>query len=169
MLELDEGIFQQYNKDISWFSKCGRASEVAFPFDVEVVKDLRSAKAELQSELWADVRTHVQGDLTGYLAKTRMDLYGGNWNRLAKLSRDRVEKEIGADIFSALRRMELDEIRPLIVSDLVRISLHATFQKKVKGTPSFLGDLLSIYQQGLMPCGWSHPVTAWPEGRFKVF
>jgi hypothetical protein len=168
MLELDEGIFQQY-KGISWFSKCGMASEVVFPFDVEVVKDSGSAKAELQSELWIDVRTQAQGDLTGYLAKTRMDLYGGNWNRLAKLSRERVEKEIGPDISSTLRRMELDEIRPLIVSDLVRISLHATFQKKVKGTPSFLRDLLSIYQQGLIPCGWSHPVTAWPEGRFKVF
>jgi hypothetical protein len=169
MMNLDQRIYDEL-KSISWFSKIGFGqNELESSVEIHWLSSWEDAVDESRSDLWQDVRTEAQGDLTGYLAKNHPNDYGGCWNKLAKQSRTIVLAEVLPLVQSALsQRQPPQELVDSITLDINRIALWASYRKRFAKVPTFFGDLLSVYRVGHFPCGWYGLLSAWPSGRLKV-
>ncbi len=167
-MELDPEIYERL-KSIEWFAQCGRELTHDFGFAVEPARSLSEAMTGMRSDRWQDARTEAQGDLTGYVSKHRMDLYGGHWNRLARESRQRILTEIMPAVSNALANLTTEPIADIVLLDLNRIALHASYRKRCPKVPSFFDRLMSIYAAGRLPCGWTGDIESWPVGKFVVY
>jgi hypothetical protein len=166
-MDLDSEIYERM-KEIKWFIRSGEQFSHEFDFGVDVAPSLSEAINGIRSNQWQYARTEAQGDLTGYLAKNHMDLYG-NWNRLAKVSRQRIQAEIMPCVSNALANMTDEFISDSVLLDLNRIALQASYHKLFKRVPLFFDKLFSIYTAGRLPCGWSGNLNSWPIGNFVVY
>lgn len=156
-------------ESVRWLSSFGKPLPT-FDFNVVRFADLQAAEGGFRSDLWADVKTEAQGDLTGYLAKHHYSAYGGHWNNLAKQSRLLVEKAAGAKIGEALAQAGLpaDMLQPILV-DVNRAALEISYQRKFPKAPIFFERLLRIYEAGHLPCGWDGKMNRWPAGNLMAF
>lgn len=169
MMNLDQRIYDEL-KSINWFLKIGLGpNELIGTSEVHWLSSWEDAMDENRSDLWQDVRTEAQGDLTGYLAKNHPNDYGGSWNKLAKRSRTIVLAEVLPLVKSALsQHRPPKEMIDSITLDINRIALWASYGTRFKKVPTFFGDLLSVYRVGHFPCGWDGLLCNWPSGRLKV-
>lgn len=167
-MDLDLEIYAKL-REIEWFARCGIEPPDQFDFEAEYVATLADALSGVESVQWEDARTEAQGDLTGYLARNCSDLYGGHWNRLAKVSRHRIQTEIMPTVLQALGKLGAEQISDSVLLDLNRIALQWSYQKRCPGVPDFFTKLLQVYASGRLPCGWSGNLDEWPTGRFVVY
>lgn len=168
-MDLDSEIYEQM-KEIKWFTRCGKELTNEFDFAVAGAPSLSEAMIGIQSNQWQDARTEAQGDLTSYLSKNYLNLYGGHWNRLAKASRLRIQAEIMPAVSIALAELTNEQkISDAVLLDLNRIALQASYRKRCKRVPSFFAQLLSIYAAGRLPCGWRGNLDSWPTGIIVVY
>ena len=155
---------------IKWLTQIDSKLQVAFDFAAEFVESREVALQAFSSELWADVKTEAQGDLTGYLSKHHYNAYGGHWNKLAKESRALVKQAASDQITRALAENQLpsSSLQPILV-DVNRAALEIAYRRKFLRVPIFFEQLLQIYEAGRLPCGWSGDLSRWPTGRIIVF
>jgi hypothetical protein len=155
---------------VRWLSELGNGTRPAFAFPAQVVESRAEAIAGFTSELWADAKTEAQGDLTGYLAKRRNDLYASYWNSLVRQSRDDLEKRIKGVVGAALIANGLpDDWVEAILLDLNRAAVEVAFRRQVPGAPAFFERLVRVYEAGRLPCGWSGDLDGWPAGEILIF
>jgi len=167
-MELNTDIYKQY-ASFQWFVSCGSTASREFSFSVVQATTIEEVIKNAKSELWADARTEAQGDLTGYLAKKHNEAYGGYWNRLAKASRKRMQREIMPGVLSGLAKLGAVTLADNVLLDLNRIALHYTYSQRFGGLPDFFSKLLLVYQKGHLPCGWEGDLDDWPNGSLVVF
>ncbi len=167
-MDLDSDIYLRFAA-CKWFGHCGEIVTKQFPFPISIASDVTAVIANAQSELWEDIRTEAQGELTGYLAKHHYDSYGGHWNRLGNLAYERLKKEVMPTIDLSLQRIGAHVLSANVLVDLVRIALWSAYRKRFKRVPDFFEKLLAIYEQGHLPCGWKGDLDAWPVGTLVVF
>ncbi len=157
-------------EESSLLSQVGKPHTDSFAFKLKVVKDHATAEALFNSDLWADVRTEAQGDLTGYLAKHHYTSYGSYWNHLSKQSRALIEKAISTKLTDALLSHSFPtEMRQSILVDFNRAALELAYRRKFPKGPVFFERSLAIYKAGRLPCGWSGTLNDWPSGVLLVF
>ncbi|HLJ96491.1 MAG TPA: hypothetical protein VKU02_25180 [Gemmataceae bacterium] len=167
-MELSLEIYKRFTT-IPWFSHCGNLACGEFAFPVVQVKTAEEATKSALSDLWADARTEAQGDLTGYLAKKHKDAYGGHWNRLAKASREKIQKEIMPGVIYALDKLGAPTLAESVLLDLNRIALYSAYGQRFRGLPDFFAKLLLVYEKGYLPCGWQGDLNTWPNGTIVLF
>ncbi|MBI1323215.1 hypothetical protein GC170_08510 [bacterium] len=167
-MELDPEIYDRL-KSIDWFAQCGRGLTDELGFSVEPAPSLSEALIHIRSDRWQDARTEAQGDLTAYLSKHHINLYGGHWNRLARESRQRILTEIMPAVTEALAKCTVEPISDIVLLDLNRIALRASYRKRCPKVPSFFDRLSAIYAAGRLPCGWTGNLESWPDGMFVVY
>jgi hypothetical protein len=157
-------------ENVPWLSTVGCEPPPQFDFPVSYAKTREAALIAFNSELWADAKTEAQGDLTGYLSKHHYDSYGGSWNRLARQSRELVERTISAKLTAALERTAwpTEMIQPILV-DVNRAALEISYRRKFPKAPVFFERLLRVYEEGRLPCGWNGDLSQWPAGNVIVF
>jgi hypothetical protein len=154
-------------EQIPWLSEIGQVSTAQFDFPATYVENSEAALSWFNSNLWADVKTEAQGDLTGYLSQHHYDAYGGHWNILAKQSRSLVEKVVKTKLTEALIMKALPvEMLQAILVDINRAALEITYRKQFPRAPQFFERLLKIYEVGRLPCGWN---GGWPVGNVVVY
>ena len=73
---VDSGIYRRLEA-VAWFAACGGPAMPELAFECELVLDRAAGLASFRSELWSDIKTEAQGNLTGYLAKHHYNAYGG--------------------------------------------------------------------------------------------
>ena len=167
-MEPDPVIFEKF-RAVAWFSQCGNELSNALPFAVNRVNSAKAAIASARSDLWVDVNTESQGDLTGYLAKTHYDAYAGTWNLLAGVIEKRIQNDVMPQVNDGLRRIAADTLSKRVLLDLTLIALQSAYAKRFRRVPDFFQKLFAIYERGHLPCGWSDDFQAWPEGQFIVY
>jgi hypothetical protein len=118
---------------------------------------------------WINVQTEAQGDLTEYLAKNHLASYGGQWNRLARESRQRIELEVMPNVTNELERLKATQLHSTILLDLNRIALYAAYAKRFPNVPDYFNKLFAIYKNGRLPCGWIGSFEDWPQGTFVCY
>ncbi|MBA4015706.1 MAG: hypothetical protein C0483_00815 [Pirellula sp.] len=167
-MEPDPVIFEKF-RAVAWFSRCGNELSNALPFAVSRVFCAKAAIASARSQLWMDVGTHTQGDLTEYLAKTDYDVYGTTWNSLGDVIEKRIQNDVMPQVNDGLRRITADTLSKRVQLDLSRIALQSAYAKRFRRVPDFFQQLFAIFERGHLPCGWSDNLQAWPEGQFIVY
>jgi hypothetical protein len=167
VIELARSIYKQL-EDLDWFACCGSPDLPKLSFSVARVLDPEVAADSMSSAVWADAKTHAQGELTGYLARRDYQIYGTHWNKLAKETQS-LDETIGASVERSLlvHRLKV-EWAPLILTDIGRAALELAFRKRFRLTPVFFEQLLDVYLAGRLPCGWQGDIDRWPEGRLMV-
>jgi hypothetical protein len=153
---------------VNWFGQCGVETAEEFPFPAVRLKSIGDVIASAQSDLWMDVRTEAQGDLTGYLAKNHYEAYG-DWNRLANPLKERMEREVMPRVKDALGKMGAEVLSDSIQLDLTRIALWSTYSRRFRRVPDFFHRLMIVYEHSHLPCGWSGNLNSWPEGQLIIF
>jgi hypothetical protein len=157
-------------QSIRWFSSVGVEASPSVGVGTRHVRSRSEAVAGFSSDVWASAKTEAQGDLTGYLAKSRYELYGENWNRLAKESRALVEGTSRDAIVAGLAAagLPLDWVDAVSL-DINRAAVEVAFGREVRGVPRFFSRLLRIYEAGRIPCGWTRDLAEWPVGNICVY
>jgi hypothetical protein len=153
-----------------WFASIGVGDCPEFEFPTRTELSLNGAILGFSSEVWADVRTEAQGDLTGFLARHRNDLYGGYWNDVARSTNALVADNARDAVSRALARHALpaDWLGPVLL-DLTRACIEAAYRRVVPRAPAFFERLLVVYAHGRLPCGWDGSLDQWPAGRLLVY
>lgn len=164
----DALIFEKF-RDIAWFIRCGNELPQELPFPVGRVHSVQEAVASARSDRWTDVRTHAQGDLTGYLAKTNYDVYGTTWNALGDAIEKRIQSEVMPKVNDALGRISAGALFDTVLLDLNRIALQSAYAQRFRRVPNFFHKLFAIYERGHLPCGWTDDLEVWPAGQFIVY
>jgi hypothetical protein len=167
-MDLDPRIYERY-RALPWFKHCGEKFCSEIGLAVEQVGTPSAAISGIESDSWTDAGTHAQGELTGYLARTNYEVYGSNWNRLAKLSRARLQDEFMPRLVTALDAIGVTIATPRVLLDLNRIALHAAFANRFSGAPVFFEKLLLVYESGHLPCGWRGDLDSWPTGALLLY
>lgn len=166
-VELDKQVYAKMFA-IDWFSHSGSELPRSLPFPVQRISTLSDAVNLALGDIWQDVRTEAQGDMTGYLAKHHADAYA-SWNSLAKESRQRIQKDIMPKVIDRLDQIDASSLSETILLDLNRIALYSAYANRFRGVPDFFHKLFSIYEWGYLPCGWSGRLTCWPEGQLILY
>ncbi len=162
--------YEIYSKMIAidWFSHSGSELPSDLPFPVQRISTLSDAVQSALGQMWQDVRTEAQGDLTGHLAKRHSDAYA-SWNSLAKESRQRMQKDVMPRVNDRLGQICASALSETVLLDLNRIALHSAYAKRFGKIPEFFLKLLAVYECGHLPCGWNGRLTFWPEGHLIVY
>ena len=101
-MDLDKSFYVRAGA-INWLSTCGNTMHPDLTFPVLWVDDRITALQSLFSRQMANAMTAGQGDLTGFLAKYHYDSYAGQWNDMARESRNLLEKTIGSQLLGAVK------------------------------------------------------------------
>ena len=101
-MDLDMTVYPRVTA-IRWLSTCGEPVRSDFGFRVIWIEDRITALQSMFSGRWTNAMTAGQGHLTGYLSKQDYDMYGTNWNKLAKESRELLEVAVGTQLLDAIR------------------------------------------------------------------
>lgn len=151
---------------IDWFARAGCGENDDFAFGSRLETSRSSAIAGFSSDLWVEVRTEAQGDLTGYLARHRYDLYGSTWNDLVRSTRTLVASSARDAVLDALAThgFPVDWLETVLL-DLTRAAVEAAYRRVVPKAPRFFWQLLVVYEHGRLPCGWDE----WPSGSLAVY
>lgn len=167
-MELDLDVYQKM-RAVNWFSQCGLEPSNELPFQFQRATDVDAAIASACASGWRDAGTAAQGELTRYLAKTDYGVYGTNWNRLARDSRERMEKEVMPGVREALAGIAAEVLSDVVLLDLNRIAIRSAFSKQFRRIPDFYQGLLVVYENGHLPCGWIGNLDLWPNGELVVY
>ena len=169
-MELDTTFYGELAA-VNWFITCGNgALSLDTVAPVTWLSSLADVASSLSSDRWADARTEAQGDLTGHLARKHPESYGGHWNRLARLSRAKLESDLAPRIRAALAAITLPErCLATVLLDINRIAMYHTYAAKFQGLPEFHADLWEVYRSGRLPCGWAGALDDWPDGGLIAF
>lgn len=167
-MELDPGIYEKM-RAIDWFRQCGMELPTDLPFHIQRAPDIVATIASARAPSWQDAGTAAQGELTRYLAKTNYEVYGTNWNRLARASRERMEQDVMPGVKEALARISTEVLSDVVLLDLNRIAIRSAFSKQFRRVPDFYERLLVVYENGHLPCGWIGDLDLWPQGQLVVY
>ncbi|MDR0776165.1 MAG: hypothetical protein LBE81_05950 [Azonexus sp.] len=168
-MKLNSEFYDRLQK-FTWFANCGSMFSAELEFSVIWLPDKNIALASLVSDLWMDVRTEAQGDLTGYLAKHHYNSYGGYWNNLARESRRKLDQELMPIIREKLQYHDLGgSIAATVLLDVNRAALEMTYREHFPKVPAFFSQLLMIYEYGHLPCGWNGQMINWPSGTLVAY
>jgi hypothetical protein len=166
-IQLKNSIYQRLQTS-PWFDRCGKIDVSDLGVDCKLVLNRAQVVQSMKSEVWSDVKTHAQGELTSYLAKVDYATYGTHWNKLAKES-EGLDKTVAAKVSNSLEVHGLGkEIAELILVDIGHAVLEISFRSKFPEAPVFFEHLLQVYESGHLPCGWEGDLDDWPKGKLLV-
>lgn len=144
---------------INWLSQLGKPSGA----DIYQCASLDKFVLSLNGDSWESVTLEARNEITGYLASKNSGLYQ-QWNLLAVDASQFIEEIIIPSI-PEIKGVERRVIYINLQWDLVSYLMEDAFKKVLK-KPYFFESLVSVYEKGHMPCGWS---GEWPEGHLLVY
>lgn len=147
-----------------WFHKCNGC--FAKPtINCVATSDIKGIINQDALKRWESTRYLARGDVTEYLSKNSPEAYNKNWNVLATEVRNVILPKIEPVVLKKLLQFKIPEsayrsIRTDIINTLLVLSYRDYF------TSELFENILSVYAQGFIPCGWD---GEYPEGNLIVF
>ena len=146
--------------NINWFSNIGnRFSDTGY----SLANSLRQAETYLASPEWENVTLEESNKISGYLSVDHTVIFQ-DWNMLIKESKTFFENELLATI-PHLSSFDNTLLYQCLEWDIIHYLVEDVYKKYLRG-PFFFGQLISIYESGHIPCGWS---GEWPKGKVIVY
>jgi len=145
---------------INWLSRVGN---LYCDQKINFVQSAKVASKYLSGLEWENTTLKASNAITSFLNKKYIDLYQ-MWNSLAKEAKIFIDKEVIIKINS---QEGLDHT--LVVQCIGWDTMHYLIEDAYKSELRellFFEQLISIYENGHLPCGWE---GEWPKGRLIVY
>lgn len=144
---------------INWLSNSGKDSSIP---DTIRVKNINAFQINLESEEWENVTLEARNNITGWLAKKHVNAFL-EWNKLADAAAIIIESKIVPQIplIGGNQKALLSNIKWDLLNYLLEDAYSPLLNKSL-----FFMNLISIYEQGHMPCGWA---GQWPQGELIIY
>lgn len=154
-------------RKIDWFANVGKPLKLDLTMQVERVADWKTAARETSARAWENAQLEASNQLTAWLSDNATKAYDTKWDRLIDEHKAKVIKPLmksALDSFAkkdklpreVLQAVETDILFALMENSYLSTGHHCFF---------FL-ELLTVYETGHFPCGWS---GNWPSGNLLVF
>ncbi|CQR59041.1 hypothetical protein [Paenibacillus riograndensis] len=149
---------------INWFEHCGKPIDRSISKNNFIaVKGWREAEKGMNFS-WDNMKLNVRNDLTLALHEQFREEYR-EWNKITLEVKKMLGEGVLKDIHYYVMKNKLSpNVYESIEWDLITILMEHAYSSLVK--PGFYFQLLEIYEQGHVPCGWK---GKWPSGSLKVF
>lgn len=144
---------------INWFVNLGMATTLP---GVIQTKSLSLFIKGLKSDEWESATLEAGNEITGFLAKKHTSKYQC-WNSLVKDAKKVVENDIIPKI--TFPESEIVTMTESLKWDLMNFLLEDANSSLLQ-EPFFFDRLISVYEAGHMPCGWS---GTWPAGKLVIY
>lgn len=136
---------------IKWLQNCGNSHVVPA---LECIRtDGSNAFSKAKRTAWDNTRLEARGGVTSYLAVHAPTEFNPYWNPLVGQVRSEVWPKMEAEIRKCVEQLGLPEIVIESVKfDVINMAVVLSYQDIIRSP--FYENLLDIYCQGLLPCGW---------------
>lgn len=136
---------------IKWLQNCKNSKVVP---SLECIRtDGSKAFSKAARTSWDNTRLEARGVVTSYLAVHAPKEFNPYWNPLVRQVRSEVWSKIEMEITESVEKLGLPEIvTESIKFDVINMAVVLSYQDIIRS--QFYEDLLDIYCQGLLPCGW---------------
>jgi hypothetical protein len=112
---------------------------------------------------WENVTLEGANKILSYLSVKHTVIFQ-DWNKLIKESKDFFEKELLA-IIPHLNGFDNTLLHQCLEWDIIHYLVEDSYKENLK-EPFFFEELISIYESGHIPCGWT---GKWPNGQMIVY
>lgn len=157
-MKISQLAIDRLNK-INWFVNLGMATTLP---GVIQTKSLSLFIKGLKSDEWESFTLEAGNEITGFLAKKHTGKYQ-YWNSLVKDAKKVVENDIIPKI--TFPESEIVTMTESLKWDLMNFLLEDAYSSLLQ-EPFFFDGLISVYEAGHMPCGWS---GTWPAGKLVIY
>lgn len=157
-MKISQLAIDRLNK-INWFVNLGMATTLP---GVIQTKSLSLFIKGLKSDEWESATLGAGNEITGFLAKKHTSKYQ-YWNSLVKDAKKVVENDIIPKI--TFTESEIVTMTESLKWDLMNFLLEDAYSSLLQ-EPFFFDGLISVYEAGHMPCGWS---GTWPAGKLVIY
>lgn len=150
--------------NIKWFENCEKGNAIS-KYEISYAKNIDSVIKHCSSTRWANLILERRQIVSSYLTVYRVNtLY--KWNEVVLEIKKNVIPILLQKVEEKWREKYdvSDKIIMNIRSDMVRIIALYVF-REYKIDP-FHEEILNIYEQGYLPCGWK---GTYPEGKIIIF
>lgn len=165
-MDLNQMVIDRLKK-INWFHNLGNPIKTAIKYDVSYTKSMKSAIKHMNSIRWENIGLEDENELTLYLTLNHKDKYGIVWNELV----DEIKRNISPVILKSVMdcaSKEKFEIPPELIEqitwDIISIIMAYTYEQY--RTPNLYAEILKIYEEGNIPCGWN---GVYPHGKIIIY
>lgn len=131
--------------------------------DIMLIKNLQAALKAINSIRWENLSLEKSGDLTTWLHFNNQSLLR-EWNSLVDSATQGILPPVRRKLKQLVATGELDEgMLSQIEFDFISMAVYLTLRQIDSNIRSqFYDDLLSLYEDGYIPCGMT-------KGIYKVF
>jgi hypothetical protein len=143
--------------NIDWFSNVGYDKSIDIPFNgickYKQAKNIDEVLKNINSTKWENFNLEASNRLNAHLRNFHKESYS-LWNTVANEAIT-CFKEIKGKVISI---MELQKLPHDIIIDVRSFFIHTyieLYYKYIPTIPVYFEYLLSIYQKGKLPCGWT--------------
>lgn len=157
-MKISQLAIDRLNK-INWFVNLGMATTLP---GVIQAHSLSLFIKGLKSDEWESATLEAGNEITGFLARKHTNKYQC-WNSLVKDAKKVVENDIIPKI--TLPESEKGTMTENLKWDLMNFLLEDAYSSLLQ-EPFFFDGLISVYEAGHMPCGWS---GTWPAGKLVIY
>lgn len=141
--------------DIPWFSNCGKQIPLQWGIKADSVSEV---KKNITSIRWENIVLDNQGDMTEQLCIRSCQGIGDEyqeWNRLVDDYKRNYLPQLETQWKSQLTQLDLNvkEVTDDVSFNILGIVMADAY-KEILPMSSFFSQLLEIYSNGYLPCGW---------------
>lgn len=158
---LDQNVIDRILR-VRWLQNCGDPCAAPTIQCVRAPGGVSFTKAA--GNAWENIKLEARGDVTSYLALHAKEAFNPYWNPLVRQVRSKVLPQVEPAIRRSTERLKLPEcVNEEVKFDVINMAVVLSY-RKIIGSP-FYEDLLTVYSEGFLPCGWD---GAYPAGRMVV-
>lgn len=164
-MEINKDVVGRIKK-IKWFQNCGNKLEISLIYDVSYAKDINSVIKHISSTRWENIGIEEENRLTAHLFKNYPDKYHQVWNCIVKDIKGTILPDIKENVINIANEFKLneEEIITQIEWDILGIIMGYTYYDYME--PTFYKEILKIYENGNIPCGWK---GTYPNGKIIIY
>jgi len=149
---------------INWFSNCGEKIDYPSKYSLKRLESLKDSITSCNSIEWGNFQLEKRNDLTSFLNRTRENELT-EWNTITRGIKNYLEDGIFKNIEQKLNDSDLpDSILDSVRWDILSYCQEVAYKKY--NIPTFYSNLISIYANGHLPCGYK---GKFPTGDILIY
>lgn len=163
-MNLNDAMLERI-RNINWFENCGMKSSIDINTPIVHVDSWSDAKRFYTKTDWSNVKLEARNELSQYLHDNFREQFRA-WNTYVGQVNVFLDTVVTPKIISVQNANKLGKWFFNAVNWDILNAIMEDIYKQFNHNQSFYNDLLSVYEAGHFPCGWS---GEYPNGSLLVY